>query len=817
MKPVYIDITNIPELERYTGISRVVSEIAVKFIRDGVDLRLLSYDPRKHAYCIIDNDIFLLGANGMMEDKKKCYTEQYIPADELESGSVFFDANSAWHTLPNRSWLLPRLKARQIRIVPLIYDIIPIRYPQYMVGQTLVRFMEFLTAHMTYASEILVNTDAVRQDLRKLFGEMGMAEKPIYKIGLGADFFTGKNSIDPDDELDPYVEEITEGRRFLLTVGTVEPRKNQKVLVEAYEKQIADMDIDVIIVGRIGWEMESFLERIKTNKKYNKGIYVLSGVNDATLDYLYKKAFMVVFPSYTEGYGLPTIEALINGIPIACSDIPVMREVGGDFCDYFDPDNADQLSGIVKKYADDNGLYTEKRRRIAEEYQPPRWSDSAREMESFLLGEAREQHFEHKPVKQVVFLSARPAPILETLPFIEEFMPFITELVVCCPDFMAEYMHKNYDGRLKLTTITDDELLGENTLPPDHSTRNFFLRCLAMQQDAIDDEFIMCDDDYRPLKPMTEEVFYKDGRYIGYYFSDISKWHYNITDLFSYDFCHFRTLGFLKKHGYPTLQYSSHQPQLINKVWYNELISRYPDIIRKGYDEWSTYFNYIAAEHREQYEPKPYVTLSWPPVGGDDKGVIQSDLIFENFYEDHYASGKVFGKFGRRFTNRERVLNDNADKVLIALKYRAEHNEAKKRSALYENEYEGKYSEFPSVSVYFGKSAEVPELGVPCYVQLSRTLLNRLKFSAARSRICAANIVPVCIEIKLVDENGGVHFARTVQLKPRLNHSTASFTLPDTLPEDKELFLNVRARLKNSVNAAEKTVPVVFTEESIPE
>ncbi|MBQ6211696.1 MAG: hypothetical protein IJJ57_02245, partial [Ruminococcus sp.] len=68
MKPVYIDITNIPELERYTGISRVVSEIAVKFIRDGVDLRLLSYDPRKHAYCIIDNDIFLLGANGMMED-----------------------------------------------------------------------------------------------------------------------------------------------------------------------------------------------------------------------------------------------------------------------------------------------------------------------------------------------------------------------------------------------------------------------------------------------------------------------------------------------------------------------------------------------------------------------------------------------------------------------------------------------------------------------------------------------------------------------------------------------------------------------------
>ena len=53
-------------------------------------------------------------------------------------------------------------------------------------------------------------------------------------------------------------------------------------------------------------------------------------------------------------------------------------------------------------------------------------------------------------------------------------MPFITELVVFCPDKMADYMKLNYKGRLRLTTVTDDELLDGAALPADHATRNFF-------------------------------------------------------------------------------------------------------------------------------------------------------------------------------------------------------------------------------------------------------------------------------------------------------------------------------------------------------
>lgn len=811
MTPVYIDITNIPELKTYTGISRVVTELTAHFIRDGADLRLIAYFPDRHAYRLIDNDRFMSAIQGELEDKTECYTDTCIAPDELEKGSVFFDMNSAWHTLPNRSWLLPRLKARQIRIIPLIYDLIPIRYPQYMVGQTLVRFMEYIVAHMNCASEIVVNTDAVKNDLQQLFHELGIREKPIVKIGLGADFSTDNGRIPTEESVDPEIKRLVGERRFLLTVGTIEPRKNQKLLVEAYEKALAAMDTDVVIVGKIGWDSDELIRRIESNENYGNGLFVFSDVNDATLDYLYSHAYMVVFPSYTEGYGLPTIEALIKGIPIACSDIPVMREVGGRFCDYFDPDDAGQLIDIIRGYVDDHEHYRAKRREIASDYHPPRWNDTASVMKQFMMTEDG-KFFPHKPVKQVVFLSARPDPILATLPYIEEFMPFIRELVVCCPDSMADYMKENYSGRLSLTTITDGELLGSNTLPPDHSTRNFFLRCLAMEQAAIDDEFIMCDDDYRPLHPITEEVFYKDGKYRGYYFSDISKWKYMSPQLFSYDYCHLRTLQFLKRHGYPTLMYSSHQPQLINKQWYREMIHRYPDIIRKGYDEWSTYFNYIASEHRIQFEPCEFVTLSWPNVGGDTKGVDQPEFHFENFYGDNYTGNRPFSRFVPHFTDTETVLRETEEKTAIALKFREERRNEGERITEYEKEYENRYGEIPSISAYYtGERSAAPELGVPVYINMSRTRGNIMRFSVARTSCCAANFYTVIIVLNvLVGET--LYPSKIIEIAPQQEYTEINWRLHCDIPEGEKAVLRVTAGLKTNSVPTVKELPIVFTD-----
>lgn len=810
MKPIYIDITNIPELDHYTGISRVVTELIIRMLGDRKPLCLLSYSVPHGKYRVIDNDRFLLAATGRLADKRTCYTDTYLAVEDFENGAVFLEINSAWHTMPNRSFLLPKLKAKQLRILVQIYDLIPIRCPQYMVSQTLMRFMEFLNAHMTYADAILVNTHAVEEDVRALFAQLGLPEKPIYIVPLGADFTAAGNGTHTDDAVDHALLEQLTHRPFLLTVGTVEPRKNHQVIVEAYEKRLAGMGYDVVIVGRIGWGMENLVNRIRGNSHYGKGLYLLSGVNDATLSVLYRRAAMVVFASYIEGYGLPTIESMIRGVPVICSDIPVMREVGGRFADYFDPDDADSLIAAVDRYAAHPEAYAAKRAQLSGEYHPPQWRETADVMEHIVCEPELPAPYPHGRIKQIVFLSARPAPLLATLPFIEAFMPFLTELVVCCPERMADFLRRNYTGRLKLTAVTDDQLLNGRPLPPDHSTRNFFLRCLAMELDVIDDEFIMCDDDYRPLRPLTEEVFYQDGKYRGYYFSDISSWKYRITALFSYDLCHFRTLHFLKAHGYPTLQYSSHQPQLINKVWYREMLAAYPEIVCKGYDEWSTYFNYCAVVHREQYEPMPYVTLSWPPVGGDTKGVTQPEYLFENFYAENYAPGGAFAGLSGTFTDEAHVLAENEQKTLISLGCKVQFEEVHDRLACYAADYEKRFGEQPQCAVYFGSEDEAPVLGVPCTVTLSRTALNTLHMGIARAAGSAANILPVLVEMHITDEDITVLYRETFHIGAQLEYTSLSFRFPEDLPADVPLFLRLAVKLETQSQRTEKVIPIVL-------
>ena len=265
----------------------------------------------------------------------------------------------------------------------------------------------------------------------------------------------------------------------------------------------------------------------------------------------------------------------------------------------------------------------------------------------------------------------------------------------------------------------------------------------------------------------------------------------------------------MKKHGYATYQYSSHQPQIINKVWYRELISRYPDIVTKGYDEWSTYFNYISAEHRDQFRPCPYVTLSWPNIGGEDKGVIQPDYLFENFYGDNYIENRLFSEFDEHFRNAAQVLEDSRGKKLTALKYKALNADIKQFTDNYDNSYEKRFREYPTFSMYFsGARDKLPEIGIPACITLSRTVANKVKISAARERWCAANILTAYCELRVIDENYNVYSTVKVELQPRLNYSYCNITIPEHAPFDRELLLKINAGLRSSGCYIDTVIPI---------
>ena len=125
-------------------------------------------------------------------------------------------------------------------------------------------------------------------------------------------------------------------RRIVLCVGAVRPHKNQRLLVEALPHLPAD--VAVVVAGRreLGaGELEARARELGVQDRL-----VLPGyLDDARLEGLWAAAACAAFPTRAEGFGLPVVEAMQRGVPVACSDIPVLHEVGGTAVRYFGPDD----------------------------------------------------------------------------------------------------------------------------------------------------------------------------------------------------------------------------------------------------------------------------------------------------------------------------------------------------------------------------------------------------------------------------------------------------------------------------------------------
>lgn len=125
-----------------------------------------------------------------------------------------------------------------------------------------------------------------------------------------------------------------EGRRLVLCVGAKRPHKNQELLVRAVPS--LPEDAVVALVGHPE-PYDADLRSLAAELEVADRVRFVDFVPAPELEALWRIAACVAFPTLGEGFGLPVLEALSRGVPVVCSDIPVLREVGGDVPFYFDP------------------------------------------------------------------------------------------------------------------------------------------------------------------------------------------------------------------------------------------------------------------------------------------------------------------------------------------------------------------------------------------------------------------------------------------------------------------------------------------------
>jgi len=143
---------------------------------------------------------------------------------------------------------------------------------------------------------------------------------------------------------------------YLLCVGNAYPHKNLERLLQAFKIILKDSpDLSLVLVGRIDYFYNRLQEKVKGLGLENKVIFT-DRVSDKMLSDLYKNALVYVFPSLSEGFGLPGLEAMKQGLPVVCSNQGSLPEIYGQAAVYFNGENVGEIAQTILQVFSDSNL-----------------------------------------------------------------------------------------------------------------------------------------------------------------------------------------------------------------------------------------------------------------------------------------------------------------------------------------------------------------------------------------------------------------------------------------------------------------------------
>jgi glycosyltransferase involved in cell wall biosynthesis len=227
------------------------------------------------------------------------------------------------------------------------------------------------------ARRVIAVSRQTADDLIKFFGTESQKIEVVYN-GVAGHF----SPLSPEKVTAFRLQENLPDR-FLLYVGTLEPRKNLVRLLEAFARwrvsaPAVDREIALILAGAKGWFYDEIFQRVHS-LNLNDVVHFPGFVPTESLPYWYQAAMAFVYPSYFEGFGMPVIEAMACGTPVLCSRAPGVAEVAGDAAHTFAPEDTDAMSQLIGNIVADDSLRSDLRQRGLEHARRFSWQRSAAE------------------------------------------------------------------------------------------------------------------------------------------------------------------------------------------------------------------------------------------------------------------------------------------------------------------------------------------------------------------------------------------------------------------------------------------------------
>ncbi|SFL06574.1 glycosyltransferase family 4 protein [Shimia haliotis] len=240
----------------------------------------------------------------------------------LPSGTVYINVDHANFSqrVVNAVKSIPHGK-----ISVFLHDTIPLDLPDFEASKPSLEFARLFERARRNADVLIVNSEVTRQDVIRHMSRAGdVPEIVVAHLGVEGDLFQIVNN-QPNLVSAPY----------FVAVGTISPRKNHGFLLDIWDRmakeQTAESLPHLVIAGRRGWKSDELFARLGNSPLRGVCVHEFNSLDDAALGHLVAGASGLVFPSIAEGFGLPPVEAAAAGVPVVCNDLPVMREILGEY------------------------------------------------------------------------------------------------------------------------------------------------------------------------------------------------------------------------------------------------------------------------------------------------------------------------------------------------------------------------------------------------------------------------------------------------------------------------------------------------------
>jgi len=370
---IYVDLSSVVVEDYVSGIQRVCIALTDNILKQlGKDIVIPIYTER-------DIDYFV-----KCDYKKGKYCKRTNVNEndivQIHCDDVLLFADLNFDSVSGKKEIIKRMRNRGVKAFGIIYDLIPIRHPEFFNSPEFCSAFSENLKVMSRFDCLMCISKAVKKDYEKwIISNKITTSKNLYisSFDLGCNLDGANPSCLKQNE-DLNILKQLKNKLTFLVVSTLEPRKMHSQILDAFDILWSQsVDVNLVFVGRNGWQSDELIRRINSHKLLGKNFWWFNSVSDEYLEAIYNHSTCIIVASITEGFGLPIVEAAKHKKNVIARNIDVFKEVGGSGVYYFEGESGKELSDSVKKWIK---LYGNNNQPKSSNIKITSWQESAKQV-----------------------------------------------------------------------------------------------------------------------------------------------------------------------------------------------------------------------------------------------------------------------------------------------------------------------------------------------------------------------------------------------------------------------------------------------------